>query len=284
LGQGTSGVGPRLLVVTGASGRIGTFYRRWLHEGGQVGQGDRQWTLRLVDVRPPEDVPAGDEVLAGPEEADLADPEVARRAVAGAAAVLHLAADPSPRADFYGSLLDRNVKAPYNVLQAAVEAQARRVILCSSINAVNGYPRERQVRASDVAFPGNIYGATKAFSEALAGAFVSLHPGFSAIAVRIGGVRHPDQMRARPAPEQTGATVRPGMNLDDARSVVVTLPDLSRLFDCCLGAGPEVTFAVVNGSSRNRHLRMDLEETRRLVGYEPQDDAFADWSPAPPAP
>jgi nucleoside-diphosphate-sugar epimerase len=286
-----------LLVVTGASGRIGTFYRRWLHEGGQVGQGDRQWTLRLVDVRPPEDVPAGDEVLAGPEEADLADLEVARQAVAGATAVLHLAADPSPRADFYGSLLDRNVKAPYNVLQAAVEAQARRVILCSSINAVNGYPRERQVRASDVAFPGNIYGATKAFSEALAGAFVSLHPGFSAIAVRIGGVRHPDQMRARPAPlapllpprsatappptprpspEQTGATVRPGMNLDDARSVVVTLPDLSRLFDRCLGAGPEVTFAVVNGSSRNRHLRMDLEETRRLVGYEPQDDAFAD--------
>ncbi len=131
--------------------------------------------------------------------------------------MLHLAADPSPRADFYGSLLDRNVKAPFNVLQAAVEAGVRRVILCSSINAVNGYPRERQVRASDVAFPGNIYGATKAFSEALAGAFVSLHPGFSAIAVRIGGVRHPDQMRARPAPEQSGATVRPGMNLDDAR-------------------------------------------------------------------
>ena len=76
-----------------------------------------------MDVRPPEDVPAGDEVLAGPEEADLADPEVARRAVAGATAVLHLAADPSPRADFYGSLLDRNVKAPYNVLQAAVEVR-----------------------------------------------------------------------------------------------------------------------------------------------------------------
>ena len=160
----------------------------------------------------------------------------------------------------------------------------RRVMLCSSINAVNGYPADRQVRASDIAFPGNIYGATKAFSEALAGAFVPLHPGFSAIAVRIGGVRHPDQMRPARPHEQSGATVRPGMNLDDARAVVVTLPDLSRLFDRCLGAGPEVTFAVVNGISRNRHLRMDLEETRRLVGYEPQDDAFADWSPAALAP
>ena len=60
--------------------------------------------------------------------------------------------------------------------------------------------------------------------------------------------------------------------------MAVTLPDLSQLFDRCLAAGPELTFAVVNGISNNRHLRMDLEETRRLVGYDPQDDAFDDWS------
>jgi len=35
---------------------------------------------------------------------------------------------------------------------------------------------------------------------------------------------------------------------------------------------------VVNGISNNRSLRMDLEETRRLVGYDPQDDGFDDWS------
>jgi hypothetical protein len=56
---------------------------------------------------------------------------------------------------------------------------------------------------------------------------------------------------------------------------VVTHGDLSHLFDCCLNGAPDVSFAVVNGISRNRHLRMDLESTRRLVGYEPQDDAFA---------
>ena len=43
-------------------------------------------------------------------------------------------------------------------------------------------------------------------------------------------------------------------------------------------AGPEVTFAVVNGISNNRVLRMDLEETKQLVGYAPEDDAFDDWS------
>jgi NAD+ dependent glucose-6-phosphate dehydrogenase len=271
------GSGPRLLLITGAAGRIGSFYRRHLHASGQVGDAPGQWRLRLTDVRRPEDVDPADELIAGETE-DLADLEVARRLVAGAAAVVHLAADPSPRADFYASLLDRNVKAPYNILHAGVEAGVRRVLLCSSINAVNGYPADRQVRASDNAFPGNIYGATKAFSEALGGAFVTLHPGFSAVAVRIGGVRHPDQLRARPPDVQRGATVQAGPNLNDVRAITVTLPDLSQLFDRCLAAGPELTFAVVNGISNNRYLRMDLEETRRLVGYDPQDDGFADWS------
>ena len=267
-----------MLLITGAAGRVGTFYRAWLHETGQVGDGPGQWRLRLTDVRQPEHTQPGDEVITGETEANLADLDTTRRIVAGAHAVVHLAADPSPRADFYGSRLDRNVKAPYNVLHAAVEAGVQRAILCSSINAVNGHPKDRQVRASDVAFPGNVYGATKAFSEALAGAFVSLHPGFSAIAVRIGGVRHPDQLRSRPPEIQTGAKIQSGLNLTDTRSVAVTLPDLSRLFDACLAAGPEVTFAVVNGISQNCHLRLDLEETRRLVGYAPQDDAFEDWS------
>ena len=264
--------GPRLLVITGAAGRIGTFYRKWLHDAGRVGDGADQWRLRLVDVREPADVASGDEVIAGEKEADLADLEVARQTSAGAHTVLHLAADPSPRADFYGSLLDKNIKAPYNVLQACIETGAKRCILASSINAVNGYPKSRQVRASDVPFPGNIYGASKAWSEALAGAFVSLHPGFSAIAIRIGGVNSYERMRERAQRPPAEITA------EDGRSIVVTLPDLSRLFDRCLAAGPEVTFAVVTGVSKNRILRMDLEETQQLVGYAPEDDAFDDWS------
>ena len=267
---------PKTLVITGAAGRIGTFYRKWLHHAGQVGSREDQWKLRLVDVREPADVAGGDEVIAGEQAADLADLAVAQKTCAGAHTVLHLAADPSPRADFYGSLLDRNIKAPYNVLQACIETGAQRCVLASSINAVNGYPKQRQVRASDVPWPGNIYGASKAWSEALAGAFVSLNPGFSAIAIRIGGVNSYERMRERaqrPPPEITA---------EDGRSIVVTLPDLAQLFDRCLAAGPEVTFAVVNGISNNRILRMDLEETKQLLGYAPEDDAFADWSEPSP--
>jgi nucleoside-diphosphate-sugar epimerase len=252
----------RLLVITGAAGRIGSFYRKWLREHGQAGTAPQQWRLRLVDVRPLQETHPDDEVVAGEAEGNLADLDVARRAVAGAHSVLHLAADPSPRADFYASLLDRNIKATYNVLHAAHEAGVKRVVFASSVNAIGGYPRHVQVRADDVAWPGNVYGASKAWGEAICGAFVALSAGkLSAIAVRIGGVTHRDQI---------GADTRHGW-----QAITVTYEDLARLFDCCLNGAPDVTFAVVNGISANRFLRMDLESTRQRVGYEPQDDAFA---------
>jgi hypothetical protein len=112
----------RLLVITGAAGRIGSFYRRHLQSLSMVGPGPGKWRLRLVDVRPPRDVGQDDEVVVG-EAANLADLDAARRSLAGAHSVLHLAAEPHPRAEFYSSLLDRNIKATYNVLCAAAEGE-----------------------------------------------------------------------------------------------------------------------------------------------------------------
>jgi uronate dehydrogenase len=61
----------------------------------------------------------------------------------------------------------------------------------------------------------------------------------------------------------------------EARASAVTHRDLSHLFDCCLNGVPEVSFAIVNGISANRHPRLDVEATKRLVGYQPQADVFA---------
>jgi len=252
----------KLLVITGAAGRIGSFYRRWLRDRGALGDADDQWRLRLVDVRPPEQTGETDDVIAGQADGNLAELAVAQRAAQGAHTILHLAADPSPSADFYASLLDRNVKATYNVLHAAHESGVKRVVFASSVNAIGGYPRHVQVRADDVAWPGNVYGASKAWGEAVCGAFVARSEGkLSAIAVRIGGVTD----RGRIGERRRGEWF----------SITVTYEDLSRLFDRCIDRAPDVTFAVVNGISNNRFLRMDLESTRRKVGYEPQDDAFA---------
>jgi hypothetical protein len=42
--------------------------------------------------------------------------------------------------------------------------------------------------------------------------------------------------------------------------------------ECCLRADPSLRFAVLNGMSANTGMRWDLSATRRLVGYQPQDD------------
>jgi hypothetical protein len=241
--------GDRLLTITGAAGRIGSFYRR--HFGARPG-----WRMRLQDIRPVEQ-PGDSEV----QRSDLAELDAARQAADGAHTILHLAADPSPRADFYASLLDRNIKATYNVFQAAADAGVQRVIFASSINAVNAYPSGLQVHADMAPRPGNVYGATKAWGEALAATFVGQRRLPSAIAVRIGGVTRREAIRPDASPSSL--------------AMAVTEEDLCRLFDCCLAAGSEVGFAIVHGQSANRFVKMELESTRRLLGYEPGDDAFA---------
>jgi hypothetical protein len=70
----------RKLLLTGAAGRIGTYYRNHV--------GDRH-TLRLVDIAPIKE-PGDHETL----QLDLSDPEAARHACAGMETVLHLAANP----------------------------------------------------------------------------------------------------------------------------------------------------------------------------------------------
>jgi NAD+ dependent glucose-6-phosphate dehydrogenase len=47
--------------------------------------------------------------------------------------------------------------------------------------------------------------------------------------------------------------------------------DCCQLLERCIAADPAIGFAVVNGMSANAGMRWDIEYTRRLLGYEPQD-------------
>jgi NAD+ dependent glucose-6-phosphate dehydrogenase len=232
------------LLMTGAAGSIGTYYRNHV--------GDR-YDLRLVDVHPVENP--------GPHESrilDLSDPEAARQACEGIHTVLHLAANPHTTAEFYHDLLDPNFKAVYNVYRAAKDQGCSRVIFASSINAVAGYPKEQQIRPEDAPCPLNVYGASKAFGESL-GAYFAAVEGLSVIAVRIGWFGTLDFINGHD---------------DNAKSIFVSHRDLAQLFDRCVET-PGISFAVVHGTSNNRRLRMDLTATRQLLGYQPVDDAFS---------
>ena len=237
----------RSVLLTGAAGRIG---------GNFFQHAKDRYRFRLAH----RDISKLTAVAGADHEAialDVADLDACRAACAGIDTVVHLAADPSPAADFYGSLLDNNVKGTYNVFRAAADAGCRRVVFASSVNAVIGYPPDVQARTDGPVRPGNMYGVSKCFGEAVAAYFAG--DGLSAIAVRIGAYDAP-WIHENPTAE--------------AMAMYVSHRDLNQLLTLCVDVD-DVPFAIVHGVSANRFQRLDLTSTRALLGYAPEDDGFA---------
>ena len=238
--------GRRTVLLTGAAGRIGTNF---------LASASDRYRFRLADRATERLQPAaarGHQVLA----LDVADLAACREACQGIATVVHLAADPSPEADFYGSLLENNIKGTYNIFQAAADAGCQRVVFASSVHAVAGYPDDVQATTDSPVRPKNMYGVTKCFGEAVAACFATA--GLSTIAIRIGAYDAP-WVHDNPTPE--------------TQSVYLSHRDLNQLLVHCIET-PDIPFAIVHGISNNRFKRLDLTSTRERLGYAPEDDGF----------
>ena len=237
------------VLVTGAAGRIGSYFAERMH---------RVYELRLM-VRGDEDgierLQAWGEVVA----ADLADLERLKEVCAGADTVLHLAGNPDPLA-VWQDLLEANIVGTYNLFAAAKAAKVQRVVYASSIHAVSGYPADVQVKTTEPVNPGDLYGVSKCFGEALC-RYMAEKEGVSAIAIRIGAFQ---PVEAVQTPENLNI-------LDD----FVSQRDLTQLLQNCIDAD-QLSFAILHGLSDNRYKRLDISDARRLVGYAPQDDSFAE--------
>lgn len=233
------------ILITGASGRIGRLLTR------ELGQ---QYDFVLTDIR------ELDETHGFPfTQADLADIEAIRPLCRNIHTVIHLGADPRTTAS-WETLLPSNIIGLYNVLQAAHEAGCQRVIYASSINAVSGYPAEIQVRPDMPIRPPNLYGATKAWGEAAA-RYYAEQLGLSCFCLRFGWVLPRNSNQIRPD--------------HDLLDIVLTHEDLVRLMVACLEAPATIHFGIFHVLSNNRRNRLDISETRRILDYNPQDDAFA---------
>jgi nucleoside-diphosphate-sugar epimerase len=238
----------RKVLLTGAAGRIGSAFRQAV--------GDR-YTLRLVDRQTEKLVDTAEqEVIA----ADLADLDACQHVCQGIDTVVHLAGDAATTADFYGSLLDNNIKAVYNIMRAAKDQGCQRVIFASSIQVIEGYPLDIQARPEMPMKPMNLYAAAKGFAE-LMGHYFAYAEGLSCIAVRVGAFAHNPGMQTPDGID--------GRNL----SAYVSARDLSHLLVQCIET-PDLPFAILQACSDNRFKRMDITSARELVGYTPQDDAF----------
>lgn len=237
--------GQRQVLVTGAAGRIGSYFA----ENAPAG-----YRLRLM-VRPGDEQSERLRAYGEVVEAALTDLERLKQICAGIDTVVHMAGDPSPGAT-WDSLLEANIVGTYNIMVAAKAAGCRRVIYASSIHAVSGYPPDVQVKTSEPVNPGDLYGVTKCFGEAL-GRYMAEQEGLSVIALRIGAFQPLEAAR------QEGS-----LGMLDA---FVSHRDLQQLIERCVD-DERLRFAVFHGLSDNRFKRLDISDARQLVGYAPQDD------------
>lgn len=235
----------RRVLVTGAAGRIGSYFAEHARD---------LYDLRLM-ARGDEDgidaIRAFGEVVTG----DLSDLETLKTFCDGVDTIVHMAGEPSPSA-LWRDLLDTNIIGTYNIFAAAKSARCRRVIFASSIHAISGYPADVQVKTSEPVNPGDLYGVSKCFGEALA-RYMANQEGVSAIAIRIGAFQPLEAARQ-----------------DQSVSMLdsfVSHRDLHQLLVKCIDV-ENVQFAVLHGLSDNRFKRMDISDARALVGYAPQDD------------
>lgn len=233
------------ILLTGASGRIGSvFYKTW--------QG--HYRITLCDRTAPRfDLAQGDRFI----QADLSNSDTAKSLAAGQEAIVHLAGIPDPDAKF-DDLLPANMLATTYLLEAASKGGCSRFVFASSAQTIEGYPVDIQIPSTAYPRPANIYGVTKCYGEALC-AYHAQTSRMSCVSLRIGAF------------EPKGSD-----GVANARDLSAWLShrDAASLIERALEAEIEGHF-IGYGISDNRFRRMDLTETKRRLGYEPKDDAFA---------
>lgn len=179
------------LCITGLSGRLGGILHRSLGADFELVALNRSPVPGVRTIR-----------------ADLARPDSIGNALAGVAAIVHLAAYPfaDDRADV---IVPTNVLGTLHLLEAARRAGVRRVVFASSLATIGGHrpaflalcrKRSFLTAARKVAFlealesprPDSLYGVSKVFGEALCRLYVDRH-GFSCVGLRLAEVRPDDR-------------------------------------------------------------------------------------------
>lgn len=157
------------ILLTGASGKLGTHMRHWLAGRGR--------DFVATDIRPAGD---GGEVIVADLAARAAVDALMARDIS---AVVHLGARATEAP--WQTILDANIVATYNVFEAARQAGIRRIVYASSYHVVGMYPASELPLGADAEVrPDTLYGVSKAFGEALARLYFDKF-GVECLAIRI---------------------------------------------------------------------------------------------------
>ena len=242
------------VLITGMSGLIGGVVRRHLQDTCELSALNRS------------DVP-GVEC----HRADIADLDAILPAFAGKEVVVHLAAHSAEAS--WDVMLPHNVIGTDNVFEASRRSGVKRIIFASSGSSVSGWETEepyqslvagkpdempetweRLTHRSPV-WPSGLYGCTKVWGESLARHFSDAE-GVSVLCLRIGAVNREN----RPLEPRH-------------LSVWCSQRDIAQMVERCIEAPESLRFDIFYAVSDNRWSYRDLEHSRQVLGFVPQDRA-----------
>lgn len=232
------------ILITGGFGKIGKYFIQNHH---------RDYHFRAMDIKAENSVfPENVEIVKG----DLADEQTCEKACEGMDTVVHLAGVPDPDATFE-QVLHTNMINTKNILNAAIKQRCRRFILASSAQTIEGYAKDIQINKNMPVRPGNLYGVSKCFGEALT-AYHAYRNDISVICLRIGAYEFPSDFTE--------------MNARDL-SAFLHPDDFNQLLTSCIAA-ENIQYEILNAISDNRYKRLDITEAKEKVGYKPKANAF----------
>ncbi|SEH15656.1 NAD dependent epimerase/dehydratase family protein [Natronorubrum sediminis] len=248
------------IAITGASGRVG----RETIEAFE----DTDVELSLFSHSESEDLET--------TPIDVANREAFVGALEDEDVLIHLAANPDPRAE-WDALSGPNIEGVYNAFEAAVQNDVQRVVFASSNHAVNmqntvssvrpestvGSPRT--VRPAEAMDPDTYYGVTKVFGEAMGHYYANCH-GLDVINLRIGWLLSEDELEDELADRDASGERY-------ARAMWLSPDDCQRLMDAAATTTLESSPLTAHGISNNAERFLSLTETMLELNYRPQDDS-----------
>jgi nucleoside-diphosphate-sugar epimerase len=265
------------IVVTGGSGKAGRWVVHDLREHGH--------DVLNVDTRH-DGSPHGQCLVA-----DLADPGQALEALAGADAVVHLAAVPAPNLRPSAETFRVNALSTYNVFAAAEAHGLRRVVWASS-ETVLGYPFDTPPLFAPIdetiePRAESSYALSKVVGETMAVQF-SRRTGIPFVGLRISNIIEPDDYAAFPS--YLGDARLRSWNLwgyvdgrDVAQACRLALSADVTGAEVCIIAAAETVMnrpssdlmaevfpsVPITRELHGRETLLSIDRARRVLGYEP---------------
>jgi len=190
--------------------------------------------------------------------------------------LIHLAANPSPDAE-WDAVVGPNIEGTYNAYEAAVRNSLDRVVFASTNHVVNMYTigdptesesmREGPVEAIHPEvppLPDSYYGVSKVAGEAL-GNLYAHREGLEVVNLRIGWLQSTDQLADN--------VDDPGVESRFARAMFLSPRDCQQAILAASTAELPENSVTVNVVSRNDTRFLSLTESHQQIGYRPRDNA-----------